>query len=422
MSNLPKQIANEQQWAARATAHDVHLKHIFDLQNCRSASKMTKPQYLALRPLWSFNEAEEFEPEQWGITGMNEARDHLDRIPGWHTYLDVISQTNQMSQLLPVTEPLSNFTDVWYWQQILQQLDENDEFPEEEDVIFTQTPLVQRLRDRIQGRQGISQAEPQTPTRRPLGGLLSSLKNMSIEETPSCALRPPPSLSPPQPRPRREPDSEWRPSEEEEEEEEKKEKPVFPGASDENLVNALLLSFASAVTITTAGMAAHWSFQRKAFKVKAKKGAKIYEARTDGHLYVASKANTNMKSSAIIEVKPFPRSSSNRVRMQETAQVAAWIHAEPDTLDGTPNQRFCRLLLAQNWDAIYLIFAVYNAEYIDYMTNARRDKKCKSFLVMHEYGPFYIHDRKDVEKIAAIISAVTLLFSRGGNLHPPAET
>ncbi|KAL4960373.1 uncharacterized protein BDV14DRAFT_204791 [Aspergillus stella-maris] len=390
---------------------------------------------------------------------MKVAGDHLENIPGWDVYLDAVSQTIPLSKLLPITMPLSTFTGVWYMQQVLRQLEENDEYSDLEEVVFVEMPLVKKLRKRNQGRWGIPQVEPQTPTRPRAGRLFSPFKKLPFKDspiltskkslaflfkeavtagsldvsitTPVVAKSTSPSsysytLSPPT-HPG-EPDTDYHPSDDDEDDEKKneektKKKSIFPRESDENNVNVFSVTFNQAVKITTPGMAAHWSFTRVAFKVEPKKGAKIYEVRTDGHLFIENRSGekTVKKTRVILEVKPFLRSKSNRVRMQETAQLAAWIHAEPDILDGNRNQRFCRLLFAQNWDAMYLVLAVYDREYMDYMTNEDQNKECNSFLKVRELGPFYIHVRKDVKKIASIIKAITLLFSRGGNLHPPAE-
>ncbi|KAL2863362.1 uncharacterized protein BJX67DRAFT_384681 [Aspergillus lucknowensis] len=103
-----------------------------------------------------------------------------------------------------------------------------------------------------------------------------------------------------------------------------------------------------------------------------------------------------------------------------TAQIAAWNHAERDSIDNTKNQKFRHLLISQNRDEVFLIFAEYDAQYVDYVTNPDRKTKYKLFLTMNEFGLWRITSSRDVEEIESIILAVTLLFRRGGNLHPKA--
>ncbi|KAL4931267.1 uncharacterized protein BDV17DRAFT_288815 [Aspergillus undulatus] len=188
---------------------------------------------------------------------------------------------------------------------------------------------------------------------------------------------------------------------------EEPEKQTFSKVSDENVVNTLLVLLAFTTTFSIPG-----------FKVKTDKGQKVYEARTDGYLYTQN--HPIKTSNVIIEAKPVPRLSCPKARMQETAQMAAWIHCERDAITGNSKKTFRRLMISQSWDAIYLIFAEYDADYVDYMTNAKRTVPCESFLTMNEYGPWSLSVPKDIETIMSIIIAGTLVFSGCKDLHPVA--
>ncbi|KAI2814201.1 CAZyme family AA7 [Aspergillus niger] len=107
-----------------------------------------------------------------------------------------------------------------------------------------------------------------------------------------------------------------------------KEQRRFPRVSDEDLVNLYLLALASVVTLSVEGVNAHWSPERKGFKVCDENGEKLYEARIDGHLFLSNSRETKV----IVEVKPVMQDESPRVMMQETAQMAAWIHADRDVI------------------------------------------------------------------------------------------
>ncbi|RJE21389.1 hypothetical protein PHISCL_06259 [Aspergillus sclerotialis] len=193
----------------------------------------------------------------------------------------------------------------------------------------------------------------------------------------------------------------------------KDEEATFPSVSDENVVNTGFVSFASVLTYSIEGVRAHWSQERKGFKVGEIDGIKLSEARTDGHLFLPSEKT----SKVTIEVKPTMRDKAPRVRMQETAQMAAWIHVERDIPKGKQieQKRFRRLMLSQDRHEIYIIIGDYDLDYMDYLTNLDHNTTCQSFLTMNEFGPWGISDAGQVEEIASIILAVTLQL---GNSEP----
>ena len=88
---------------------------------------------------------------------------------------------------------------------------------------------------------------------------------------------------------------------------------------------ALVLSL-NAVTVHFVPNA-DWSFERKAFQIGNKKSGMGFEARVDGFLSRLS----DDQVMAILEVKPcvWVRQSTN-IRMQESAQMPAWISHFPD--------------------------------------------------------------------------------------------
>ena len=100
--------------------------------------------------------------------------------------------------------------------------------------------------------------------------------------------------------------------------------------SDEQIINMALLLYLQALLINIRGIGADWTPERRALIVKKKDGQKVYEARVDGFLrYQSDKSNPIM---AIVEVKPCIRDinpNSEPIRMQEGAQMAAWICQHP---------------------------------------------------------------------------------------------
>ena len=100
---------------------------------------------------------------------------------------------------------------------------------------------------------------------------------------------------------------------------------AFPAVEDEQIVNAALLNFLTAITLHFE-IPASWSFHRQAFEL-GKNGIKVFEARVDG--YLCSSNNKHIK--AIIEVKASSRKNGlAAIRRQESAQMAAWIANYPN--------------------------------------------------------------------------------------------
>jgi len=102
---------------------------------------------------------------------------------------------------------------------------------------------------------------------------------------------------------------------------------------DEQIVNTALILFLKAMTMHF-DLQAHWSLHRRAFKL-GQSGNEVYEARVDGYL-----CSGDNKVKAILEVKRFRRAEDlNAIRMQESAQMAAWISSYPDE-GRKPKQEF----------------------------------------------------------------------------------
>jgi uncharacterized membrane protein len=93
------------------------------------------------------------------------------------------------------------------------------------------------------------------------------------------------------------------------------------------MVNSALVALLNALTIHVPAVQGHWTERRKRVVVEAAGPVKLYEAITDGHL-CNFEANTH--SRVILEVKPVDRDTVPEVRRQESAQMAAWIFAEPN--------------------------------------------------------------------------------------------
>ena len=101
---------------------------------------------------------------------------------------------------------------------------------------------------------------------------------------------------------------------------------------DEQIVNTALLLFLIAVTIHDPEVKGYWSLSRQQFRVSNQtsgpRAKKVYEAWVDG---VLRKRGSN-EVKAIVEVKPYLRVPNIvAIRMQEAAQMAAWMCTSPPT-------------------------------------------------------------------------------------------
>jgi hypothetical protein len=170
---------------------------------------------------------------------------------------------------------------------------------------------------------------------------------------------------------------------------------MIPEDPDEQIVNTALINFLASIT-QYFPCPARWTLKRKAFRVDK------WEARTDGYLTDGSQV-----IKAIIEVKAAKRHDKkpvSRVRMQEGAQMAAWILTHPDTgfLSRKDNgDRKVRVLISQDRHEIFVTFAEYGPAY----TNDKWQGKgpIDYFLTMNEYGPFDIRHSSHMQYLGAFI-------------------
>lgn len=117
----------------------------------------------------------------------------------------------------------------------------------------------------------------------------------------------------------------------------------FPPLDDEQIVNTALILFLQGVCLRAQGLEnAHWTLQRKSFNFEKKirgqhdETVRLFQARTDGHLRI--NIDGKSRSLAILEVKASVRAEAKPF-MQESAQMAAWISAEPDVRNKSDTYR-----------------------------------------------------------------------------------
>ncbi|KAB8213050.1 hypothetical protein BDV33DRAFT_197125 [Aspergillus novoparasiticus] len=364
----------------------------------------------SLRAYWSIVDADFFEPDKWGIRDVDTAGGELKKLPHWDEFMNQVGFRGPIETILPIDPKLGVFSNTWY--QIQQILSSKPSADQESNVDFS--PAVTRLRSRLDKQSKVASdiftgSPAHSPTRLTRRLQEISLGRLEQEEVGEASADNATwdfdnTSSPPY-------DIKKDPT--------FKVQETFPPVSDETLVNAFIISLAAAVTFSTPGVKALWSLERKGYTVGIGNDTKIFTARTDGHLSLQHQTYSKI----IVEVKAMTRESLARIRMQEVAEMAAWIHAEPDIIpEGMSNIPlrdiwFRHMMLCCDRHEVYLVFADYNADYIDYITNATRESSCQSFLVMNEFGPWNITVPVDIEKIASVLLAVMLQFSKEQSLY-----
>jgi hypothetical protein len=324
--NVKDVFTSTQEWQAAATALQIEKKTLYDLDHSqlKSASKIEEAQYICLRAIWTLRPSNAFKPDRWGLS-LKDADKFLSKNESWLSYLERLDR--DVSQGIPPIIPapqLGTFSLVYYKQRLLHNIK-----PNQQAKIITNpdfSPVANRTRNKAKARA--AGGNLQTPTKQ-----FSRLKIGSSSDNPDMK-----SLVGDEERSGAATDSD----DEESWEETSKQTPrtrlkalspsspatfnIGEAPEDEAIVNASLVVLLNALTIHVPLTTSHWTERRKRFVVEAG-GQKLYEAITDGHL---SKIADDTSSRVILEVKPVYRATTPRVRRQESAQMAAWIFAEPD--------------------------------------------------------------------------------------------
>ncbi|KXG51572.1 uncharacterized protein PGRI_089650 [Penicillium griseofulvum] len=409
---------SQRSWLKRIeTAKLQTTKTIHSFESAASGSKITLQQFLLLRVLWVKNEANELSDlsklSKWNIPQQNieAARKHLKALPNWVQYISTISKNLSWHQEKGFSS-LGTFSLVRLYQLNSKSLDISQR-------LFIPKLEFSPMRTRSHGLAGSAQARdgnPVTPTRSKKKATASDYSSLVDEatadfegihidddESPESLLH----ISPFSP-----PTGDLG--------------PAFKSISDEQIVNTALLLYLQALLINICEIGADWTPERRALVVKKKDGQKVYEARVDGFLRYQHDENSPIM--AIVEVKPSIREQTletDAIRMQEGAQMAAWISQHPPTpSELTPGGIFSRLLVSQDRHQIYLTFAEFDTDYVHYICDTTSSPKLStplgkkpstppsqipppklSFLKMNEYGPFDIGIESHMSSLGQIVLA-----------------
>lgn len=314
-------------WKAHAIGNKLTRGSIFDLDKYSSASKIGYKQFLCLRALWITKQAKFLANDDIRRTWLRDtdylkAKDLLPSLAHWQAYLDPCEVSAE--ELRQAAFPdIGTFSLVRYLQASVLS------YPQNEDFTPKFSPVAHRTRSKLIGplrkvidtptRKPNVRTEERDPFVTPLNQRLESLSfsddDSSLVAQQSTGTDVPDSASPVS----------------------KDIMAQYPPANDEQIVNVALVLLLNAVTIHFVPNA-DWTLHRRAFQIGNKKSGKGFEARVDGFLRRLS----DDKIMAILEVKPCVRQKQRAsIRMQESAQIAAWIsHFRDDCTTRDSNGNF----------------------------------------------------------------------------------
>lgn len=313
----------QQEWQKAAEMNNVLNVSIYELDKYQSGSEIRHEQFLLLKILWMPHQQADFSRSQNRQKWLSEqhykkAKDLLGDLNCWNLYLTSLRDHPPASLRNRAFPDLGTFTLVRYHQCQVERAKTT------ENTSCKFSPVASRTRDAIKGRSFAgSSVEQATPSRIPRP---TSTFTRSIEPvTPARMIKDLESLQL---------DSEDRDSAISAQYPQSGTlsdySPMdaglaanFPATEDEQIVNTALILFLNAVTIHF-GVPADWTLHRKALRL-GEKGNRGFEARVDGFL-----RSYKDEIKAILEVKPCTRDSKiDKIRMQEGAQMAAWISQYP---------------------------------------------------------------------------------------------
>ena len=326
MKNIDELPSTTGLWNQEVLLAGLTNVSIHDVDNASSASEFSFKHFLLLRILWNeikvdtkFKGLSSSHSREW-------ARQDLKR-PSWTQYLDSIRPTErQISKPFP---DIGSMTYVRYSQLQCIAKKKSEANPHASSPILTRARA--RLNERVGEPTSAYTSEPQLKDQpRSLNDLVDDLEDLRIEDADSLLTQTPPSasksicLNTPASSPI-----------------------LYPKNIDEQVTNTALINFLSSLVLFN-NIPVDWTPHRKLFRLHShqddpfKDKKYTYEARVDGYMY----GEKDDKAKIIIETKPAIRDNSRKdVRIQESAQMAAWISSEPDDIK-SEDQKFWYVLVA----------------------------------------------------------------------------
>ncbi|KAL9124457.1 MAG: hypothetical protein Q9217_006209 [Psora testacea] len=161
---------------------------------------------------------------------------------------------------------------------------------------------------------------------------------------------------------------------------------------DEQTVNACLINFLIPVTHILGSMG-RIHFDRVSFQVLRANNEPLYQACVDGVI-----KTTGGKLQGFLEVKRYLRVDERGVRMQEAAQMAAYIYKNSKDESSGKTGKKKKWLISMGAFQAFITIATYSQKYVQFLSNgipesAPQDEQ--TFMTMEEYGPFDLRSYDD---------------------------
>jgi hypothetical protein len=319
---LPK---TPQDWLLFAQDHQIGGDSTLQSARQNSGSKIETEQFILLRALWDPSLAHTLGKAYnngWvRESSKRKATEFLKHLKSWNAYLrwlqpdDTGAPGSRITSTGNVPEDMGSFSFAAYYQYL-----SNERANFDQDYVPSKITTPRVTRSRARAQEAGSMVAPTTPTPGPRGGrdnFSNAFGRLSLDSSQDPGSEPS----------SQDPDSELEisflsPIAGEEAKQ-------FQPTRDEQIVNTALITFLTSLTIHYPGMENEWSYIRQTFTVSNKLGKKVYAAAVDGLLRVASTEEPRI----IVEVKPnvrrYSASTYDKIRMQEAAQMAAWIAEYP---------------------------------------------------------------------------------------------
>jgi hypothetical protein len=302
-------------WLSQAAEHGIARDASIHEYQCNSASRVGNEQFLLLRVLWrrekKVHPSDKHKPWHAYISTAHfeHASNFLKGLPCWEKYLD--STTQSRAQLNSIGfAGLETFSLVRHQQLAAQGAKDGTSFSAKVDF----TPVAMRTRGRTNPSALRPPTTPTKSTNSNIDRTAALFNDLGLEE-PDLEIV---SSASDEPSTAPTPVSPWTGNGNE----------VFQAIEDEQMVNTALWLYLHGIIIHCKDVHGDWSLHRRAFIARNASGGKTYEARVDGVL----QTRNNNKPVAILEVKPFTRDYGDKmrdIRIQEGAQMAAWISQHP---------------------------------------------------------------------------------------------
>ncbi|KAL9093511.1 MAG: hypothetical protein Q9165_003906 [Trypethelium subeluteriae] len=401
-------------WRALASKHGVAGVNVHDVKQPRSGSRLGLDQFLTFRAIYYWQPQSNFKTnvvhQFIGPEYLEHALKHLKSTLSWLKYIKAIEDVHQKKFQISEQDIGSYFSTLDWQNEALRKKKSSAQLSFQGKIDFS--PIAKRTRSKQTAKalgspsKAMKRLAGMVTSKLRLGetdepssqhkGLEASMSSPSRAQEPSQVYETPESMGP------------ISPAQIED----------MPIRNDEQIVNSALLTFLRCLTGYKRAPNAQWDMTRHRLTFENipssdTKGFKVYSADTDGLL----RAEDGHTVLAIIEVKPYIRQHDrNSIRMQETAQMVAWIReAAQKQHDWKKIPRKIKLLVSQDNFEIYLTFAVSNKAYLDYVLWGAPSED--AFLHMHELGPWETTRSSHMEALSRIILAYTMQQEAAGGNH-----